>query len=405
VLDFPLMNRASPSLALIMLLAAVIATTPLAIDMYLPAMPQLAIALQTDSLMVQQSLSIFLAFYGMGMLVFGPLADAIGRRPLALWGLAIFFVASVLLSQTESIEWFLTWRALQAFAGSAATVVIPGIIRALYQEHTAKGMSYVSMMMMLAPLLAPAIGSLVLYVASWPWIFAVLAGYALVIGSFAAKYLPEINTKAERGKLDFFGSYQVVFAHRQARPLIAISMFASFSFFCFLTAVPFVYIEFFKVDELTFSLLFGINVLMLIIANFTNSRLVTRFGSHKMLKAGWCSALLFATGLLVVSVVELPLLWTVLMIAPLMASLGLIATNADALILIAFPKHSGTATAVIGTLRFGCGALAGPLLALFANGGTVPFAALMLGGVVAITIARLFVKPIAVSSLVESADR
>lgn len=390
------MNRTPPSLAFIMLLAAVIATTPLAIDMYLPAMPQLATSLQTTGLLVQQSLSIFLAFYGIGMLLFGPLADAIGRRPLALWGLAIFCVASLLLSQTESIEWFLTWRALQALAGSAATVVIPGIIRALYQEHTAKGMSYVSMMMMLAPLLAPAIGSLVLFVASWHWIFVVLAGYAMVIGALAAKFLPEINSKAERSKLDFFGSYQVVFAHRQARPLIAISMFASFSFFCFLTAVPFVYIEFFKVDEQTFSLLFGTNVLMLILANFTNSRLVTRFGSHQMLKAGWCSALLFASGLLAVSLAGLPLLWTVLMIAPLMASLGLIATNADALILIAFPKHSGTATAVIGTLRFGIGALAGPLLALFANGSNVPFATLMFAGVVAITIARLFVKPTAV---------
>jgi len=379
-----------------MLLAAVIATTPLAIDMYLPAMPQLANSLQTDGVMVQQSLSIFLAFYGLGMLIFGPLADAIGRRPLALSGLAVFFIASLLLSQTDRIEWFLTWRALQAFAGSAATVVIPGIIRSLYQEHTAKGMSYVSMMMMLAPLLAPAIGSLVLYVASWPWIFGVLAGYALVIGTLAAKFLPEIHSKAERGKLDFLGSYKVVFAHRQARPLIAISMFASFSFFCFLTAVPFVYIDFFKVDEQTFSLLFGINVLMLILANFTNSRLVTRFGSHRMLKAGWCCALLFASGLLAVSVAEYPLGWTVLMIAPLMASLGLIATNADALILIAFPQHSGTATAVIGTLRFGSGALAGPLLALFANGGTVPFAALMCSGVLAITVARLFVQPAAV---------
>jgi DHA1 family bicyclomycin/chloramphenicol resistance-like MFS transporter len=112
-----------------------------------------------------------------------------------------------------------------------------------------------------------------------------------------------------------------------------------------------------------------------------------------MLKAGWSSAVVFAAGLLGVSLADLPLWWTVLMIAPLMASLGLIATNADALILIAFPKHSGTATAVIGTLRFGIGALAGPLLALFANGSTVPFAALMLGGVVAITLARQFIQP------------
>jgi DHA1 family bicyclomycin/chloramphenicol resistance-like MFS transporter len=371
-----------------MLFAAVIATTPLAIDMYLPAMPQLAKSLQTDSVLVQQSLSIFLAFYGLGMLIFGPLADAIGRRPLALWGLAGFTVASLLLSQTSQIEWFLGWRALQAFAGSAATVVIPGIIRAIYQEHTAKGMSYVSMMMMLAPLIAPAIGSLVLFVTSWHWIFIVLALYAVITAVLAYRYLPEINTKHQRSAIDFLGSYRVVFSHRAARPLIAISMFASFSFFCFLTAVPFVYIEFFHVDEQTFSLLFGLNVLMLMSANLLNSRLVTRFGSLRMLKAGWLMACGFASGLLLVSLNNLPLWWTVLMIAPLMGSLGLIATNADALILMAFPKHSGTATAVIGTLRFGIGALAGPLLALTANGTTVPFAALMCCGVLAITIAR-----------------
>lgn len=387
-----MMNRPTPSLALMMLFAAVIATTPLAIDMYLPAMPQLADSLHTDSVLVQQSLSIFLAFYGIGMLIFGPIADAIGRRPLALSGLAGFTLASLFLSQTSQIEWFLAGRAVQALAGSAATVVIPGIIRAIYQEHTAKGMSYVSMMMMLAPLIAPAIGSLVLFITSWHWIFIVLAVYAVITGLLAYRYLPEINTQHERTPINFFASYRVVFAHHTARPLIAISMFSSFSFFCFLTAVPFVYIEFFHVDEQTFSALFGVNVLMLMAANLLNSRLVTRFGSLRMLNAGWLSASCFAVGLFVVSLLNLPLWWTVAMIAPLMGSLGLIATNADALILMAFPQHSGTASAVIGTLRFGAGALAGPLLALSANGTTVPFALLMCSGVLAITIARLAIS-------------
>lgn len=392
------MSRATPSFALILLFAAIIATTPLAIDMYLPAMPQLADALHTDTVLIQQSLSIFLAFYSLGMLLFGPLADAIGRRPLALCGLTGFIIASLLLSQSSSIEAFLSWRALQALCGSAATVVIPGIIRALYQEHTAKGMSYVSMMMMLAPLLAPAIGSLVLFLTSWHWIFIVLALYALLILAFSLKFLPEISSKAERKKLDFFGSYQQVFAHKAARPLIAISMFSSFSFFCFLTAVPFVYIDHFAVSEQMFSLLFGLNVLMLISANFINSRLVSRLGSPRMLKAGWLSALIFASGLVLVSGFDLSLVWTVLMIAPLMASLGLIATNADALILMTFPNHSGTATAVIGTLRFGAGAVAGPLLALWPQQNTLPFALLMLGGVLAISLARLFIRPAPVAA-------
>ena len=388
------MNRPAPSFALILLFAAIYATTPLAIDMYLPAMPMLATALATDGVMVQQSLSIFLAFYGLGMLLFGPLADAIGRRPLALWGLAGFVLASLALALTNDIYWFLLWRALQALAGSAATVVVPGLIRAIYQDQTAKGMSYVSMAMMLAPLLAPAIGSLVLLVTDWHWIFVLLAIYGTVIALLSAKSLPEVGSKTDRAPVAFFASYQVVFSHRRARPFIAISMFASFSFFCFLTAVPFVYIEFYGVSEQDFSLLFGVNVLMLFLGNFINSRLVSRLGSILMLKAGWICALIAALGLILVSVLQQPLWLTVLMIAPLMASLSLIATNADALILLEFPEHSGTAAAVIGTLRFGAGAVAGPLLALTANGNVVPFALLMFSGVFAITIARWFIaKP------------
>jgi DHA1 family bicyclomycin/chloramphenicol resistance-like MFS transporter len=141
----------------------------------------MATELGTDIGLIQQSLSIYLAAYGIGMLVFGPLADAIGRRPLALGGLLFFSLASFALAFCQDAQWLLGLRAIQAFAGSAATVVVPGIIRALYQENTAKGMSYVSMIMMMAPLIAPAIGSAVLWVGHWQDIFLVLALYSALI--------------------------------------------------------------------------------------------------------------------------------------------------------------------------------------------------------------------------------
>jgi len=377
---------------IILLLAAVVATTPLAIDMYLPAMPIMAQQLDTSIGMVQQSLSIFLAFFGISMLICGPLADSLGRRPLALFGLTGFVLASIALSLVNSIEWFLAWRAVQALCGAAATVVVPGIVRHIYQEHTAKGMSYVSMIMMLAPLLAPAIGSGVLWLANWQMIFATLAGYGLLILLLSWRYLPEIKPAGSTKKINFLAGYKVVFARENARPDIATSMFASFSFFCFLTAVPFVYIEFFGVDEQQFSLLFGFNVLMLMLANFINSRLVTRYGPQQMLRAGLATAIGCASALALFNFWQFDLVYTVLSIAPLMASLSLIATNADAMILMKFPDNSGTATAVIGTLRFGIGALAGPLLALFFNGTPLPFALLMLAGVLCIAVSQLWHK-------------
>lgn len=380
------------SWTVLLLLASIIAITPLAIDMYLPAMPVMAAAMSTDIGLIQQSLSIYLAAYGVGMLLFGPLADALGRRPLALGGLMFFSLASFALAFCHDAQWLLVLRAVQAFAGSAATVVVPGIIRALYQENTAKGMSYVSMIMMMAPLIAPAIGSAVLWVGHWQDIFLVLALYASLILVLTWRFLPDPVPVAKGRTPEFLAGYRYVFSNVAARPQIATSMFASFSFFCFLTAVPFVYIEYFGVNEQVFSLLFALNVGMLMLANFSNSRLVGRYGPQRMLNLGLRLALCSATTLCLVNWFELDLIFTVLSIAPLMASLGLVATNADAMILMRFPEHSGTATAVIGTLRFGSGALAGPLLALAYTGTALPFSLLMLGGVLAICTSQLLGK-------------
>jgi MFS transporter, DHA1 family, multidrug resistance protein len=379
---------------LIVLLAAVIATTPLAVDMYLPAMPIIAQDLNAHIGSVQQSLSIFLAAYGVGMLLFGPLADLLGRRPLAIFGLTGFTLCSIALALVDNVQHFLILRALQAFCGAAATVVVPGLVRHMYQEHTAKGMSYMSMIMMLAPLLAPGIGSAILWLSDWRSIFFVLALYGALIFALVWKWLPEISnpviTRPTGNPGNFFSGYKIVFSNSQARPLIMSMMFGAFSFFCFITAVSFIYINYFGVNEQEFSILFGANVLCLILANFVNSRLVTRLGSVRMLRAGVVIALISAFLLCVFNLFELNLWFTVFSIAPLMAGLTLVSTNTDALVLMRFPHNSGTATAVMGTLRFSTGAFAGPLLAFFYTGSAMPFSLLMLAGVLGVTVCQLW---------------
>lgn len=386
------MTREQPAIWLIMLLAAVIATTPLAIDMYLPAMPTMAEELKTSVETVQQSLSIYLAAFGVGMLLAGPLADSLGRRPLALFGLSGFCLSSFALGSVDSIEWFLFWRASQAFCGAAATVVIPGIVRYLYQEHTAKGMSYVSMIMMLAPLIAPAFGSGILLFGHWQMIFIAMAVYAALVFVLCWFFLPEIRAVGTKPRIAFFSGYKTVFSLPSAWPYIGSTMFSSFAFFCFLTAVSFVYISYFKVSEQMFAFLFGLNVVVLMAANFINSRIVTRLGPQRMLTYVMYAGFVFATVLVLISYFELGLWPTVIAIAPLLACLSLVATNSDAITLMKFPENTGTATAVIGTLRFGFGALSGPLLALFYDGTALPFAALMLSGVAGIIICQLMVR-------------
>lgn len=388
-------NHNIPSLKILLpLLASVMALSPLAIDMYLPAMPILAEHLDTAMPMVQNSLSIYLFGYALGLVLFGPMADKSSRRKMVIFGISGFLLASLLLPFVSSIEQFLALRFVQAFVSSAATVVVPSAIREYYQKDTAKGLSYVSMIMMLAPMIAPSIGSLLLVAHSWQMIFYVLTLYSVVVLTLVIKYLPEAVRKVpEKDKqISFLTRYKIVFSYREARLDIISSMMISLAFFTYLTAISFVYLTVYQVSEINFSILFGINVLALMSSHFINTRLVVRKGSRKMLGFGLICASIASTALLAANYYSLSLIYTVLSVLPLMGGVSMVAVNSDALVITKFPEHSGTATAVIGTLRFGIGALAGPILAYFYDGTALPFAILMFSAVLVVVICQLIIR-------------
>lgn len=372
-------DNSDPVLALqflLPLLASIIAVSPLAIDMYLPAMPIIAEQLSTDMPSVQNTLSVYLLGYALGLLTFGPLADKWSRRKLVILGLAGFTLVSLCLPFVTSITQFIVLRFMQAFISSAATVVVPGTIKERYGKNTAKGFSYVSMIMMLAPMIAPTIGSFIL-LHSWQAIFIALALYSFSILLLAYRFLPEVKRAGEIKQVSFLSRYKTVLSHRSVRLDLLTSMVVSLAFFGFITAIPFVYLTVYKVSEFSFSLLFGLTVIGLMLSHFINTRLVVRKGSRRMLYYGLVAALTFSIGLVAVNYMELSLLYTVVCLLPVMGSISMIAVNADALILLEFSNESGTATAVIGTLRFGIGSLAGPILAFFHDGSALPFALLM----------------------------
>ncbi len=388
-------NHNIPSLKILLpLLASVMALSPLAIDMYLPAMPIIAEHLDTAMPMVQNSLSIYLFGYALGLVLFGPMADKSSRRKMVIFGISGFLLASLLLPFVSSIEQFLALRFVQAFVSSAATVVVPSAIREYYQKDTAKGLSYVSMIMMLAPMIAPSIGSLLLVVHSWQMIFYVLTLYSVVVLTLVIKYLPEAVRKVpEKDKqISFLTRYKIVFSYREARLDIISSMMISLAFFTYLTAISFVYLTVYQVSEINFSILFGINVVALMSSHFINTRLVVRKGSRKMLGFGLICASIASTALLAANYYSLSLIYTVLSVLPLMGGVSMVAVNSDALVITKFPEHSGTATAVIGTLRFGIGALAGPILAYFYDGTALPFAILMFSAVLVVVICQLIIR-------------
>lgn len=373
------MNHPLPKLSFIFALASVIAISPLAIDMYLPAMPIIAEALNTSINTVQNSLSIYLVGYAIGAILWGPLVDKYGRLPFLIIGLLGFFVCAMLLPLTKTGTEFLVLRFLQAFISSAATVIVPGIIRDLYKQHVAKGMSYVAIIMMIAPMIAPTIGTGILLLSNWQSIFISMAIYALIILMFCMVKLPRqlLRGKNDSAPVPILTRYKRVIFHAETRIDLLGMMMGSLAFFCYLTAIPFVYIEAFNTSESLFSLLFAVNVCALMLAHTINSRLVVKLGSRIMLRIGAALAFLAALCLFLVNITEQSLWFTVVFIFPLMGSLSLISVNSDALIVLQHKESAGTASATLSTLKFGIGACAGPLLALLHDGSTMPFATIM----------------------------
>jgi len=381
---------------LLPLFASVMAVTPFAIDMYLPAMPTIAEALNSDINLLQNSLSIFLIAYAIGMVVFGPLADRIERKIMLVFGLSGYAIFSFLLATSNNPDQFIQFRFFQAFFGGAATVVIPGTISLLFKEQTAKGLSYVSLIMMLAPMVAPAIGGFLLHWYGWPAIFITLGGYAVFVLIACLIFFPKLEKplNPRKGLKDIYLSgYAQIFSHRRTHAFLLISMLASFAFFTYITGISFVYISVYGLSETTFSLVFALNVVVLILANLTNARFSTKVGVRKMIVITWSVAMTSATFLYFSIVMALDFVFVVIGLLPIMGCMMITIINADTLILRQFSQSTGTAAAVIGTLRFSSGALAGPLLAYFYNGTALPFAIMMMVSVFSVGLVHFTLSP------------
>jgi DHA1 family bicyclomycin/chloramphenicol resistance-like MFS transporter len=372
------------------LMAAIAALPPLAVDMYLPAFPQIATNLGADISTIQNSLSIFLLGFGLGMLFFGPFSDRFGRRPMALFGLTGFAISSLLLTMSDSATMFLLFRFLQGFLGSAATVNVPAMIRDCYGKDTAKGMSSVMMIMLIAPLVAPLLGSMALMLASWQGIFATLTLYTAVLLLLTWWRLPETRPDLVPGeRRTMFGNYRIILGNRRIWLDLCTYILLALGFFTFLTSASFLYITWYGASETLFGILFAVTAVSLIIANFVNVRVVTRFGPRRMMHVGLALGVVCTLALLAVVLGGLGLYWMVAAFFSVTGCLGIAWVNADALVVIEFPKQASSASAVIGTLRFGFGGLAGPLLAWSYDGTPLPVAILMIACLVGATLLQM----------------
>lgn len=361
---------------IVLTLASIAAITPLAIDMYLPAIPLISQNLNTTVPYVQFSVSLYFFGMALGQLIGGPISDAYGRRMMISLGLSVFGISSLLLSWTSEIELFWLLRAFQAIGGGFATVNVSATVRDLFSgKESARVFSLISMVMLMAPLIAPSFGSLVLRFSEWQTIFVILFLYAFCAMTLYLLRFPAHQN--EKTKITPLKNYIEVLTHKRAMLFVIAQTLCTSGMYTFITSSSFIYMEYFKVDASTFSLYFGINVLMMMLLGRLNAWLVKRYEPFMLLKFG-----MGAQSILGIALFSLHSTANLNLIFPLLGlyigSLGFIFSNSVALILEFFPRISASANAIIGVLQYSIGAFMGFIASVMHDGTLFPIALVMM---------------------------
>lgn len=354
-------------LGVAIVLAMVMALGPLALDTYLPAFPQMAASLGASTHEISLSISIYVFVLSFGQLVAGPLSDRFGRAVIMLSGLGVFGLASLLICRANSLDDLLLLRAIQAFGGGWAMVCVPAIVRdRLSGNEAAKFFSLIGLIMVAAPAVAPSIGSLLLGAFGWVSIFLFIGGYALLMVTLLKLVIfrGASGPLAHTDSISAWQRYKLVFATRPALPFMVLQALAFSVMMLFITHSSFIYQEYFGVSPGVFSLLFGANIVLMLILNLINRRLLDRISAATILR--WSLSLQAGGILMLILVMWLaPKLWLFLpaMIITV-GAMGAITPNIQACFMEYFAEHGGTASAVLGAAQFSVAGLISALSAL-----------------------------------------
>ena len=351
---------------------------PLALDMYLPALPMLEVEYAASTARVQHTVSAYLFGMAIGQLAMGPLSDRFGRKPPLLGGLSLFLVASVGCALATSIGSFALLRFVQALGGSSIMVVVRAVIRDRFDAiQSARVLSLMMLVMGAAPILAPLAGGWLLVAASWHWIFWLLAAYAVFCIATAFLFLDESHPPhARSGSIGRALAGMLPLTQHRLFVGPALVFMSSFgSFFAYLAAAPFAFIQYYGVPAERFGLYFGANALGFILISQVNRRLVTGRGPRKVL--GWgVSLLAAAAALLLVSALTglggFTLVFVLLFFV--VASLGLIASNVSAVAMAPFGDRAGAAASLLGFSQALTGVVASAAVGWIPGQGAIPMA-------------------------------
>ncbi|MFF9483941.1 multidrug effflux MFS transporter [Streptomyces sp. NPDC014676] len=374
------------SLLVTLVLGGLTATPPLAMDMYLPALPAVTRSLHAPAATVQLTLTACLAGMALGQMVVGPMSDRWGRRRPLLIGLAVYVVATALCAFAPTVELLVAFRLAQGLAGAAGIVIARAVARDLY-DGVAMARFFSTLMLIsgVAPIVAPLIGGQILRVTDWRGVFVVLTVVGALLTAVVWAKLPETLAPADRhggGIGDVLGSMRRLLADRAFTGYMLAGGFAFASLFAYVAASPFVMQEIYGASPQTFSLLFGLNSIGLMIMGQVNGKiLVGRVRLDKALGLGLVVVVVAAVVLLLMSLGvfgEVGLVPMAAALFVLMSAMGVTLPNTQTLALMRTKHAAGSASALLGTTSFLIGAIASPLVGIAGEDTAVPMAVVQL---------------------------
>lgn len=353
---------------MILVLGFLSALAPFAMDMYLPALPALASDLQASTSLTQLSLTFCLIGLALGQLIAGPISDARGRRAPLIIGMIIFIVSSLLCALTSSIIVLIVLRLIQGLAGSVGIVVSRAIVRDYYSGNAMTKFFAVLMLVNgVAPIIAPVFGGQMLRFTPWNGVFVVLAiiGICLLLGVIFK--LPESLPRKRRksgGLKDTFSSFQGIMKDRVFMGLCLSQGFVFASMFAYISGSSFVLQEIFEVSPQVYSAIFGINSIGIVLASQLSSRLSFQFGEKKILVIGLITAVCGSFALLLMIQLQAGLIGVLVPLFVVITSVGLVAPTSTSLAMDRQGRNAGSASALIGLLQMGLGAIATPIVGI-----------------------------------------
>ena len=372
----------SKSFGLILILGSLAALAPFSIDMYLPGFKAIAKDLNTDVPNVSLSLATFFIGISAGQLLYGPLLDKFGRKKPLYFGLSLFILSSVSCLFVTSIDQLIILRFVQAIGCCSASVAAIAMVRDLFTvEESPKVFASLMLVIAVSPMLAPTAGGYLITALGWKSVFVFLglmAGLMLLASMWKLpeSYKPDPSYSLKPKPI--LSNFLIVLKEPSFYTYALVSAITFSGLFAYVSSSPVVFMDLYKVAETGYGWIFALLSVFFIGFSQVNSFILRWFSSKKIVFWALLAQCMFSTLFLLAAVYNLLNLYTTIaFIALFLGCLGFINPNASALSLAPFSKNAGSASALMGALQMGLGALASAAISMFASDVVWPMPAVM----------------------------